>query len=282
MPTVFGPFPGPRQDHFGNARDWSSSTSVTASIKFKTSRTLLQGLLPPSRFRFAVADTNCYATFSLSSLDNLEWLGGRGYNHFGLYIHGVEYTRENGDKVTGTYLPILFENLPDPIISGREELGMPKVFASLDVSRDSDTWTLQAGWMGNNFLDVSLSGLGAKPTSNGVQSSGPPQAAQEQGLLFSKYVPRTASEGSKERGQADVDYVAFVPNEAEAEALRQVKSTVVAERADIKFDALDWKRLPTLHHIVERLAEIPIYEVVEAQIVESLGGSGVQGARKLV
>jgi hypothetical protein len=292
MPTVFGPFPGPRQDHFGNARDWTNSTFTTASIKFKTSRTLLQNLLPTPQFKFAAADSNCYATFSLSSLGNLEWLGGNGYNHFGLYIHGVEYTKENGDKVTGTYLPVLFENLADPIISGREELGMPKVFATLDVDRDEGTFKLKAGWMGNTFLDLSLTGLGEKPASNGVQGSGPPGAgppsagppppAPEEGLFFQKYIPSTASEGSTERGQADVDYVAFLPIDEEAKAPRKIQSTVVADRAEIKFDSLDWKRLPTLFHIVDRLAEIPIYEVMEAKVVEGLGGSDVKGVRRLV
>jgi hypothetical protein len=302
MPTVFGPSPGPRQDHFGNTRDWTRSTFTTASIKFKTSRTLLQNLLPTPQFRFAAADSNCYATFSFSSLGNLEWLGGNGYNHFGLYIHGVEYTKENGDKVTGTYLPVLFENLADPIVSGREELGMPKVFATLDIARDEGTFKLKAGWMGNTFLDLSITGLGEKPVSNGVQGSGPPASGPpasgppasgpppsgpppptpEEGLFFHKYIPMTASEGSKERGQADVDYVGFVPNDEEAKAPRQVQSTVVADRAEIKFDSLDWRRLPTLHHIVDRLAEIPIYEVMEAKVVEGLGGSDVKSARRLV
>ncbi|KAL1608342.1 hypothetical protein SLS60_003283 [Paraconiothyrium brasiliense] len=282
MPTVFGPYPGPRQDHLGNTRDWSHSTFTTASIKFKTSRTLLQNLLPTSQFSFASMDSNCYATFSLSSLGNLEWLGGNGYNHFGLYIHGIEYTKENGDKITGSYLPVLFENLADPIISGREELGMPKVYATLDVTRDAGTWKLRGGWMGNHFLDVSITGLEAKAISNGMQGSGPPKVGQEEGLFFHKYIATTAPTGSKERGKADVEYVGIVPNVEEAKAPRQVDSLMLADRAEVKFDALDWKKLPTLHHIVARLAEIPVYEVVEAKVTEGLGASDVRGARRLV
>ncbi|KAF9733977.1 hypothetical protein PMIN01_08320 [Paraphaeosphaeria minitans] len=297
MPTVFGPFPGPRQDHLGNSRDWTLSTFTTASVKFKTSRTLLENLLP-SQVQFASPNSNCFATFSLSTLGNLEWLGGNGYNHFGLYIHGVEYTKENGDKVVGTYLPVLFENLADPIISGREELGMPKVFASLDVAREESAFRLEAGWMGNAFLDLYITGLSERPESNGVQASGapgggppgagpppahgPPPPPKEEGLFFHKFIPTTASEGSKERGRADVDYVGFLPNDEEAKAPRQVQSTLVADKAVIRFDSLDWKRLPTLHHIVDRLAEIPIYEVVEAKVVEGLRGSDVKGARRLV
>lgn len=295
MPTVFGPTPGPRQDHYGNPRDWSKSTFTTASIKFKTSRTLLEGLLPPS-FKFASPNTNCFATFSLSTLGNLDWLGGNGYNHFGLYVHGVEHTQSNGEKMVGTYLPVLFENLADPIVSGREELGMPKVYASLDVAREDNAFKLSAGWMGNTFLDLAITGLAA-PATNGAQAApagppssaggpppghGPPPPPTEEGLFFNKRIPATASADSEQRGKADVEYVGFLSNDEEAKAPREVKSTLVGEKAEIRFDALDWRRLPTLHHVVGRLAEIPVYEVVEAKVVEGLGGSDVRGARRLV
>jgi hypothetical protein len=54
-----------------------------------------------------------------------------------------------------------------------------------------------------------------------------------------------------------------------------------ASSAEISFDALDWKALPTLHHIVERLKEVPMYEVVEAQIVEGTGVSDVSSVLRL-
>ena len=83
MPTAFGPMPGPRQDFYGRPRDGSKATFKTVSIKFKSSRTVLQNLLPTENLKFASADTIAYATFAVTQLGNLEWLGGRGYNHFG-------------------------------------------------------------------------------------------------------------------------------------------------------------------------------------------------------
>lgn len=281
MPVAFGPFPGPRQDHLGNPRDWKNSTFSTTSIKFRTSRTLLENLLPP-QFKFVSADSNCYATFSLSALGNLEWLGGNGYNHFGLYIHGVQYTKNDGDKIIGTYLPVLFENLADPIISGREELGMPKVFSSLDVTKSGDNWGMTAGWMGSNFLNISLTGIGAETSSSEVQHPGAPPPAKEEGLFFQKYIPTTASSDNKERDQSDANYISFLSNDKEAKAFRQIEHTLRAKRAEVKLDALDWKKLPTLHHIVKRLEEIPIYEILEAKVVEGRGGSDVKGVERLL
>ncbi|KAL6705849.1 hypothetical protein ACN47E_006309 [Coniothyrium glycines] len=282
MPTSFGPMPGPRQDYYGRTRDGSKATFTTASIKVKTSKTVLQNLLPTEKLKFAVADTAAFATFAVTRLDNLEWLGGRGYTHFGLYIHGIQYTKDNGETVSGSYLPILFENLADPILSGREELGFPKLFADLDAKKIHNGYTLEAGWMSSTFCSLKLSGLEEPPAAvNGEAPATATAAPREQGLFFHKRIPATGSLGSKQRGQADVEYTAFLSNDEDAKTVeRKVTKTLKASAAEIKFDALDWKALPTLHHVIARLQEIPIFEVVEAKLVEGTGVSDVSSARR--
>ncbi|USP82364.1 salicylate hydroxylase [Curvularia clavata] len=279
MPTAFGPMPGPRQDFHGRPRDGSSATFKTASIKFKTSRTVLENLLPSEELKFAAADTTAYATFSATQLDNLEWLGGRGYNHFGLYIHGIQYTKANGETVVGTYLPVLFENLADPILSGRDELGFPKVYAELDVSHSDDRCTLEAGWMSSKFCRMVLSGL--QPSSAAEQAAAAP-LPRDDGLIFHKYIPATGSLASKQPSQPDVEYTAFLPSVEDAQSVeKKVESTMVASGAEIAFDTLDWKALPTLHHIVNRLQEVPVYGVVEAKVVRGTGVSDVRVVQRL-
>ncbi|KAI9872946.1 MAG: hypothetical protein M1823_008039, partial [Watsoniomyces obsoletus] len=49
QPVAFGPMPGPRQTHDGIVRQAEHSTFATSSIKFRTSRTVLQNLFPPGR-----------------------------------------------------------------------------------------------------------------------------------------------------------------------------------------------------------------------------------------
>lgn len=284
MPTSFGPMPGPRQDFYGRPRNGANAKFTTASIKVKTSRTVLQNLLPTEKLQFAAADTAAFATFAVTQLDNLEWLGGRGYSHFGLYIHGIKYTKANGDEVHGTYLPILFENLADPILSGREELGFPKLFAELDVKADdAQEYSLEAGWMSSKFCSMKLSGLseGTATTTNGDMAGSQTAGVKDEGLFFHKHIPATGSLGSKERGQADVEYTAFLPAAEEASTVeKKVARTLKASSASIKFDALDWKSLPTLHHVVQRLQEVPVFEIVEAKVVEGTGVSDVSPARK--
>ena len=104
MPVAFGPMPGPRQTNTGRPREAAESTFTTASIKFKTSRMLLQNLFTPNStsYRFKSPGTVAFALFSQTTPNKMEWLGGSGYKHIGLYIHGVEYVKKDGNILSGT------------------------------------------------------------------------------------------------------------------------------------------------------------------------------------
>jgi hypothetical protein len=274
MPVSFGPFPGPRQTFQGAPRTATHSTFTTASIKFKTSRTLLENLFPSASFRFKSPGTIAHASFSQTTLNKMEWLGGTGYRHLGLYIHGVEYTKKDGTVLDGTYLPLLFESLTDPIVSGREELGMPKIYCSIDLWRREHSYRVQAGWQGVNFGTLQLEGL---REVDPAEDKGTIGGEDDQGIFAYKYIPAVG-----ERGKADAEYATFVPHAEEAKVVPStVKRVYKAERASFKFEGLDWDALPTLHHVVSRLEELPVYEVVSAKVVEGVGVPDVSSARRI-
>lgn len=277
MPLAFGPMPGPRQTHYGHPRSGEASTFTTASIRFKTSRTALQNLFPPGRsgYRFTSPGTVAYASYSQTTLDGMEWLGGSGYNHLGLYIHGVEYTKPNGSgkKVQGTYMPILFESLADPIVSGREELGMPKLYSAIDVfRRGEDAYHIQTSWQGAVWGNFHLTGLEAvDPRKDAGSISG----EADEGIIVHRYMP---SVGRENKGvKAEADYACFDAF-ANAEPKPKVKKAWKAREAKFEIEGLDWKNLPTLHHVVGRLAELPVYEVMGAKVVQGVGVPDVSGA----
>lgn len=278
QPIVFGPMPGPRQDFYGQDRAVKSlrSTFKTASIRFKTSRTLLQGLLPNESYSFSSPGTIAYANFSHTTLNGMDWLSGGGYRHLGLYIEDVQYKKANGEVVKGTYMPILFENLADPIISGREELGMPKLYTAIDAHERRDSYHLQTSWQGavwghfhlESLKDVDLEidpgVIGAEPSD---------------GILVHRYIPKV---GRDHKGQAEAEYPVFVPLAAESKlvpskVLRVRKTT----KASFAIDALGWESLPTLQHIISRLAEIPVDQIIGAKLVEGEGVPDVSSAMRL-
>jgi hypothetical protein len=271
MPLAFGPAPGPRQDTFGNPHPSAYQTFSTASIKFKTSRTFLQNLFPTGSFAFKSPGTVAFSSFSVTSLDKMAWLRGSGYNHFGLYIHGVQYKKRDGTTVNGMYIPVLFENLADPIVTGRDELGMPKIYCEIDIERSSKSYDMQASWRGASFASINIADLDV--FDKGTSATG---GEQENELVY-KYIPAVG-----EKGKADGEYAIVVPH---AEEVKKFPSTVTSvmmlKKASIRFHRLDKERLPTLYHVVETLSEIPIYEILGAMVVEGLGGRDLSSARRI-
>ncbi|KAJ9653757.1 hypothetical protein H2198_007104 [Neophaeococcomyces mojaviensis] len=277
MPVAFGPMPGPRQTHGGESRDGTKSTFVTASIKIKTSRTVLQNLFPPGskQWRFKSPGTVAYCSFSQTTLDGMEWLGGSGYNHLGLYIHGVEYVKADGSVTSGVYMPILFESLTDPIVSGREELGMPKLYSAIDVGRSANSYTITASWRGrtwghfewNDLQEDDISNVAGKMTGDDADN----------GILVQRYIP---SVGRELKGQAEAEYTVF-DDFGGAVPTPKPERTWSTKNARFLIDAGSWKTLPTLHHIITRLAEIPVYEVVVAKVVSGTGVPDVSEAVRI-
>lgn len=279
MPVAFGPMPGPRQTHYSLPRHSEHSTYTTASIRFKTSRTVLQNLFPPGpkrdRYRFKNPGTVAYASFSQTTLGKMEWLGGSGYRHIGLYIHGVDYVKDDGQTITGAYMPILFESLTDPIVSGREELGMPKLYTSIDIYRREKGYRVNTGWEGAIWGNFTWEGLEeVDPKGDAGKVSG---GDDDDGVLVYRYIPRVGKSG---KGRAEAEYPVFVPFDGDT-PLPKTQRMWKAKKAGFKIDKLDWEALPTLHHIVERLQEIPVYEVVAAKVVEGVGVPDVRQAHRI-
>ncbi|KAK5130000.1 hypothetical protein LTR08_002555 [Meristemomyces frigidus] len=292
-PLSFGPSPGPRRplgldpSHptIQALRKSKPETSTNYSVRFKSSRTYLQNLLPPG-FAFTSPGTLAFASIMCTTLDGMTWLGGGGYSYCGLYIHGVNYTKRDGSKIYGTFLSVLFENLADPIITGRAELGMPKLFADIDVQHHGEggDCSISLSWRGELFGKVEISKLEKEERAavNSVGHSeppqggpGPPPSPPEQGLFCYRYVPAVG-----EPGKVDAEYAVFLPK-AEPQPSADPSETLATKVASVKFEAGDWQSLPTLHNIVKGLAEVPIYGIEEARFTKGLGVEDLTAAKRV-
>jgi hypothetical protein len=278
MPIAFGPFPGPRQDGYGRRRlaDGPTREFTTVSIKFKTSRTYLETLFPTTQFRFKNAATVATASFSVTRLDKMAWLGGQGYTHLGLYIHGVQYVKKDGSVINGTHMPILFESLTDPIVSGREELGMPKLFCDIEMHDRASSARVTASWRGATFAELTLPNLKADDPATEHGTIG---GEADYGILVYRYIPAVGAPG-----KADAEYACVVPHDEDAKvqpAKVHAVSRSPPEGASIKIHALDWDALPTLHHVSSALSQVPIYEVLSAKVVRGTGVPDVSACRRI-
>jgi len=262
IPVSFGTIPSPRQDLAGASRVLNATSKYhTAFMTFKTKKSYLQTLLPTTDFSIKSRGGWTTATFSVTKMQNLEWLGGRGYSQFGLYIHNVARTEtvdpnasssEKPEK-TGDFLPVLFENMVDPILAAREEVGSPTVFATLGDVHSEGSYTLKAGWEGTPFLEMELSDLVAEEDA----------FPEEQAPVYHyKLIPSSSEKG---------ELVAELRVDSQVKLGDGIKEKRwKAGVAKISFSDLKGRELertfPTLANVIDGLRRIEVSQVVASGI----------------
>lgn len=221
---------------------------MVARVVFETEAEVVARLLPPG---FAPA-AEASVAFEVQNLTQVDWLAGRSYSTLGVKIPAI-FQACDGD-VQGDFLAVLWENLADPILSGREELGYAKLWCDIEESARSETGCrFAATWLGHPFTEIELEDL--------EPSRERPPAAQP--LLHYKYVPRTGCPG-----QADAAYATITPS-ANPDLVVEKRLT---GKGRVSFRRSTWEQLPTLFHIVNALADIPLGNFRTASLTFSRGG----------
>jgi acetoacetate decarboxylase len=265
MPTHFGPAPGPRQIPANAVVDSTRSpqkTLITAS--FLTEASALERHTP-AHFQLAGEPV---VTIEFHYMTHIDWLAGRGYTMIQLWWP-VTFNGER-DRVTGRFLAVMWENLADPIITGRGEIGQPKLFAEIPDSRfTGGTYHCVASWMGFQFLEVRVSetSLPGDPPSSRQQA-----LAELEGTLMLKYVPRTGEWGEPEVCQVTCTPIATP--DLTVEWRKPAAGTIAFRRAE-------WSDLPTMYHVVNALADRPVLAMRDASIARTHGGKSYRDTRIL-
>jgi hypothetical protein len=151
---------------------------------------------------------------------------------------------------------------------------MPKLYTAIDVHQRDSSYRIQTSWQGAKWGTFSLEGLEDIDPESGI---GTVSGEADAGILTYRYIPQV---GREHKGNAETQYPCFVPF-AEDKPRPVTKRVRKAAKASFQIDALNWDALPTLHHITSRLAEIPVYEVVGAKLVEGLGVPDVGACHRI-
>jgi len=264
MPLCFGPAPGPRnlpqdQRHRRYTKDIHSVTLAAHS-----DGGMLQALLPAG----LALDGEPRIEVVFTAFRNIGWLAGRGYNLCDVKFE-VTYHAKSG-PVNGTLVLVRWENLCDPILSGREELGHNKLYCEIPEPRTiDDRLSVRLGWLDTPFMDLSVGNLTTVP---GITRT--PANPDHHGMLSYKYVPKTGS-----WGEADVEYVTLSPPDAMRETITIEKFEIGA--GEFSFRHCTWDELPTLHRIVNAFAELENHGFTGAHVIHSVGGSSFAETRRL-
>lgn len=225
MPTCFGPAPSPRQNTSGSR--WSSPLGDFSIVarSFLTDEAKLTSLLPPG------------ATLDGEPVVTLEF-NYRSYNTLGLRFP----IRLAQHHVRGPFLTVLWENLTDPILTGREEVGFAKLLCDLpDADTSGPSIACSASWGGHRFVEMTVEDLATAPE---------PGPSDEDGMLHYYTMPRIGRPG------ATVAEGWVISPPWPSVELQSFRSGVG------RFNLLPstWQQLPTLVHIVDRKRELPVIE----------------------
>jgi len=233
------------------------------SVSFLTNRKQLEDMLPEG---FEVSEEPI-VTVELDYITEIEWLAGRGYNTLGVRFPAVFHGKK--DNVKGHFLTVLWENLGDPIFTGREELGFNKLYCELPEPRVYQGQTnCIAVWMGFKFMDLrvwNLKQLSPRETTAIGKQTG-------EGILHYKYMPRTGH-----WGKSDIAYATLTPS---ANPNKVVKEIWQGE-GQVQFHKATWEDLPTTVHIVNTFHSLEIKEYRSAMVIKSIGSKDLSDQRIL-
>jgi hypothetical protein len=205
-------------------------------------------------------------------MTEIEWLAGRGYNILGASFP-VTFKGKQA-RAAGDFLTVLWENLTDPILTGREEIGFSKIYCELPepaVLR-GETHCI-ATWLGFRFLDMRVNNLTPVPPEQF-----PPPAPTETedgtltGTLHYKYIPTTG-----EWGQSDLAYPVLTP----AYTPNRVIKEMWRGDGTVEFHKAKWEDLPTQYTIVNAFQALEIKEYRGASIVKTVGAKDLGDQRIL-
>ena len=257
MPTHFGPMSGPRQGPGGEMGAFGVDQRKTRAfaVSFLSERSQLEALAPPG---FEVVGEPV-VTVALTHMSEIDWLAGRGYSTLGVTFQAR--FKGQRDRATGPLLLVLWENLTDPILTGREQLGFSKIYCELPepVIHGGETHCT-ASWLGFRFMDMRLTNL--VEVEETAASAAPPDDGSLRGTLHYKYVPKTG-----EWGEADSEYAVLSPQNPPVSEPQRWQG-----KGSVTFHHARWEDLPTQYMIVNALHELEVKECRGATVTHGVGG----------
>jgi len=229
MPAFFGPRPGSVA-----TRRYNNVTNIM--VCYLTDPELLAKYLPAP---FIVGELPLI-TVTYSCAKEVDWLAGRGYNMVG--VNAAVTFEGNEDHLDGYLTLVMWENLADPILTGREIKGVPKVYADIpDHQVINGEWHANASHFSNRILDIKARDLTAL---NAAQIAETQESMKKNNSMGWKYIPNPDGVG------AALSHPVLFPTEAHIDEYW-------VGTGEVHWEHLTWEQNPTQFHIVNALADLP-------------------------
>ncbi len=244
------PYTMPTASWFRDPRPWEQGGmhygKVSAlSVSFVTERDAAARLLPEP---FRVADEPVISV-SLAVNEDVAWLAGRAYNLVGVDVAAI-FDGEVDRDVHGGFCVVMWENMTEAIIGGRDHSGVPKVFGDIpNPTEEAGSWRGSVSHFGHPIMEMVVSDLTPLPAEGRAELE---RARHDGNWMNYKYIPRLENDG------ADVSYAAIYPTSGTCTAAWEGQGT-------IRFHRSSFEQNPTQYQVINLLADLPIHEVTVAR-----------------
>lgn len=202
-------------------------------------------------------------TLQYNNCRDVDWMAGGEYRLIQLTAP-VKYIG-NSEGLTGDYALVVWENLTCPIVGGREEDGVPKIFADISSERHfGDYWFTSASYESNTFLKLGFNRKEELAQSAIDQKNEDPKI----NLFGWRYLPNLG------KGGASLSHATLYPQEV------TVKKMWAGEGI-IQWNILKPEEHPLQAHIIRALAELPIVKYTGGNMIKATARLNVGDSRAL-
>ena len=234
MPLVLGP-----------VADRNKGTTYESvemlSLQYKTEYESARMLLPEC---YELED-NPTATLAFCFYDGVDYMAGRGYNIVMMLLN-TKFTGKT-DRLDGDYVIVIMENDTIPILTGRELLGAPKIFADIpspEVLSDG-TYKCKASLWGNLLLEAEFNPM--KKQNMVIRKMGERMLTSRPWMTY-KYIPSL-------EGEPDADYPVANWSDTKMDELW------LGESGSISFSDPSEASIGVFKKVIDAMRSMPILEI---------------------
>lgn len=249
--------------HFGGDPFYPVRTvygDMTAlAISFETQEEALLRIIPED---FDLTSPTVNVQFA--DCREVEWMSGGEYRLIQASVP-VRYVK-NGEALDGEYVLVIWENKACPIIGGREEDGMPKIFADIASLRHSgEHWFTAASYESNTFLKIDLN---QERELSEEELKLVNEHSKAMNFFAWRYIPELGKAG------AALSHATLYPQEAKIEKAWECEGKIDWPKFDLEMNMLQFR-------IINTMSGLPVLKYGKAMMTKGSARLNVGDSRSL-
>jgi acetoacetate decarboxylase len=239
MPLLLGPV-----FDYGKVPRWSYPEIDIVAYQYMTQTEALQRLLPECY----QPDEQPMVTIFFSQYNGLEFMAGGGYRTATFQV-AVRFDGEK-DHVEGDFVLVMFEDKTWPILGGREDLGVPKLFADISPMKKLPDGRIRvdASMWGHLLFGLDVARLRSQ---TGVVRALATRRINARPWLGYKYIPSL-------EGPPDADYPTITKNDTKIDKLWLGKT------GSLRFGNAETEDIGNVKTLLDSLATLVVVKPIQA------------------